>query len=57
MTAYELIKGLMDMVLNGFIDASDKVYFEKDGTIYMITRAEIDEDNDIILKEKLSMEE
>ena len=50
MTAYELIKGLMDMVLKGFIDASDEVYFEKDEWIYDINRAEIDEDNDIILK-------
>lgn len=31
MTAYELIKVLMDMVLNGYINASDKVYFERDG--------------------------
>lgn len=52
MTAYELIKCLMDMVLNGFIDASDRVYFEKDGLIYKINRAEIDEDNDIILMEE-----
>lgn len=52
MTAYELIKCLMGMVLNGFIDASDKVYFEKDELIYKINRAEIDEDNDIILKEE-----
>lgn len=44
MTAYELIKVLMDMVLNGYINASDKVYFERDGTIYMINRVEIDED-------------
>lgn len=44
MTAYELIKVLMDMVLNGYINASDKVYFKRDGTIYMINRVEIDED-------------
>lgn len=44
MTAYELIKVLMDMVFNGYINASDKVYFKRNGTIYMINRVEIDED-------------
>ena len=49
-TIYELTKDLFDMILSGYVDASDEVYIMGESELLPLTKVRLDEDNDLILE-------